>query len=1576
MAHASATCRFCGCTDDSIQVICESRCLICSRCQQVPAIRKLLVDHTIAIDVNPSTASQVTQTYLKGFCPVCECPMSSTMLSLISTFKELYRTMADDNKRMGRLVTGMELEEFSTAIAGFLKRYRATYEADMRKVAHSIGANAVENRFLACMAEIYDLHTTPTRTSLSAVMEFVADCYAAQWQAMLKNGRESMITTMMRLFNRKRFSQRTNDMRIKAVLDYLAAVTGSETPELLLFGRLIGLQPRQTATISPAWAHITACIFAASLSDRCLKTGQFIDITGQPSVADIKPKLMKMCSVPKSITLKRAIKIIELLNSDKQPFWVMAPLIPSCIEYGTKLPWDESSVLKLLNLVLFVGLFEGYNNPNASLSNCAATGAIGGAAGSGNPRTPAGGTNSAFFATPAAGRSVAGSAIPSAAASGQATPIRAQSAASGTGTPAAGAIDGAGTPMSGNNNTLPSAPNSPSRLSRRPSVGTSGNPGGTANGLREVTDDQIFSSGRVVMLRSLDALVTRLWNSSVNASASMGSLESETYFLANLHRHNYTSHLRLTFEQVYEIAEGKSISLSEFCYAMINCWDAEYATVKKAIFSGSTTFNRRGAICGHYDIHKAHMNAAERLCMTRLLHWFSDEQDFHGIDWHEVLINAKDRLFPFNVPESLLKKSVNELHYLEDTVVAELRAQRKKDALEDEEETYNASHGGSIGVGQGQAPGTPMTNAALQRFNRQQYLASQTVGYVDKIRLEDAVMDSVKREENKKHFHRAASMGPIHEGDPFAAAASAGATAAAVGGVGVDIAALAADMDDLQHKMERMSPHPAYGEAGSTLTKPVDNRSGAYGYGLNSDTDHIRNFTAGGLQRPLSPEGPLSSVPGGDPRRTTAGVEVHISEYHDGAPLVGALSPKRGETGSSSSSAQFAQPMRGSMASMASQDSAAIGTLTPPPPAALSPTLRRPPTDNATTVAPVIVGEDTGVAMDFQQQEHVTGTPTATTRHALSQVPFVPARHSSMPASVGGATMNVVDILDNDPNVLKNAGLLREPGQNNLAAAAAAADNVSRTGGAGMRSGGRGVGDITDDQTATTKGAVVNGTLLPVQVGGLSKELTELERQVQEMQIHDPHVLQPGMTHVPSAESLRGKAPYSVDYTGNMNLPAYDSTELMYRADSRRINLSLTDRQKSDQVDEKYQSILESLRKSRLDAAKQKVQNRIDRRTAMAEEAARMEAAEAAEAAAAKLDPKAVAGGSISAQGDEATPTAEVSTTLHTAGGTVLSLDSDSMSKKNPRNINSNMRQLPYLDFNKFVTEWGRVLIDLATHLSAESGVKFFSLRNRKINASIFEYIATHYFKPWQMANLLRIDIVGMRLGPSGANVLSGLFSKCCRLVHLSLNGWHMGGAGLKKVLSAIIEGGGSEHLLRLELQENDITIALESFALIGEFSNLRALDLSKNCFTLDTTTQCRTFIAAISPLKKLQSLSVAYNKIQDAGCGLVCDLAKRHLPNIRLIDFAYCFLTKDCFRILNGFLRMGGSEEARTTNLDLEEIMLQGNVFSPNEEQEISEQYSNISRVKIDTFSKYIGIAFPLRYEMRDYGLEHYFNK
>jgi hypothetical protein len=154
---------------------------------------------------------------------------------------------------------------------------RATYEAEDRRLKLATSTDAP--RSTATINEVYDLSSAALQqgrapTNPNAVMEFIVDCYTAMWQNILRNGRvpcrdvtsetksvtfecgcnagkDSMLTTTFRLFNRKRFSQRTNDMRARAILDFIAGITGSETADFLLYGRLIGLQPRQTAQPRP-----------------------------------------------------------------------------------------------------------------------------------------------------------------------------------------------------------------------------------------------------------------------------------------------------------------------------------------------------------------------------------------------------------------------------------------------------------------------------------------------------------------------------------------------------------------------------------------------------------------------------------------------------------------------------------------------------------------------------------------------------------------------------------------------------------------------------------------------------------------------------------------------------------------------------------------------------------------------------------------------------------------------------------------------------------------------------------------------------------------------------------------------------------------------------------------------------------------------------------------------------------------------------------------------------------------------------------------------------------------------------
>lgn len=122
-SSARAVCNFCSRSDNSIQVICEAKCLLCSRCQIVPGIRKLLIEHSSITDLYitpenlfcvPINSATLTR---KGFCPICEHPMSPSMLVLIEMFKESMRGANEDELA----ATGVRHKGVSTYLIDCLK---------------------------------------------------------------------------------------------------------------------------------------------------------------------------------------------------------------------------------------------------------------------------------------------------------------------------------------------------------------------------------------------------------------------------------------------------------------------------------------------------------------------------------------------------------------------------------------------------------------------------------------------------------------------------------------------------------------------------------------------------------------------------------------------------------------------------------------------------------------------------------------------------------------------------------------------------------------------------------------------------------------------------------------------------------------------------------------------------------------------------------------------------------------------------------------------------------------------------------------------------------------------------------------------------------------------------------------------------------------------------------------------------------------------------------------------------------------------------------------------------------------
>lgn len=298
----TAACHFCSLPDDSIQVICEARCLLCSRCQIVPVIRKLLVDNTefstviqtagssfnaanfvgatilgsqslFAENVNigsssPSHGPAVVMHAIRGTCPLCESALSASMLSLIQTYWEGFKVQVED-EMAGKSSPLIELEEISPLLPAFLKRFRAVYESgvpdglegDSDTLSALPMKSALKGRPAPLPAtESVDLMAA-TKTTLTSVLEFILDCYCAQWSSILRNGHDSMLTIMMRVSTKKKMSQKTNDFKTKALIDFLSSPTAADSPEIILFTHLVGMQPKSTTRISPGERYPLSSLF-------------------------------------------------------------------------------------------------------------------------------------------------------------------------------------------------------------------------------------------------------------------------------------------------------------------------------------------------------------------------------------------------------------------------------------------------------------------------------------------------------------------------------------------------------------------------------------------------------------------------------------------------------------------------------------------------------------------------------------------------------------------------------------------------------------------------------------------------------------------------------------------------------------------------------------------------------------------------------------------------------------------------------------------------------------------------------------------------------------------------------------------------------------------------------------------------------------------------------------------------------------------------------------------------------------------------------------------------------------------
>jgi len=604
-----------------------------------------------------------------------------------------------------------------------------------------------------------------------------------------------------------------------------------------------------------AWGFITTSIIAAGFCDRCIKTGQICDLSGNPNVAEFRQKVSKMAGTgsdkiysPKAISLRKAIKIIELLTQSKQPYWVMAPIIPQCVEFASKLPWDRTSLSKLLNILIYVCLYEDVKTSNGPAAH-SRTGTPGGSRYSLLLPSVAGHTQASAMPGSAGGRagSVSFNLSPDQSASTLAATAAAFSQA----------------------NSSVSSP-----------VGTPGHTGARRRGSSaDFSENLHFGSSKTIMMRNLDAQIAKLWRANPNKVVTTQGRESKMFFLSSLDKHKFPTYIPMDFEQALALAEpSQTIQLSELAYICVFCWDQEYATIKAMLTRGQTTFTRRPAIAGFYDTNKAKMTGMERMCLVRLLHWYSTEDEFLGIDWDDVELNAKERMFPFAIPPGLLEKSHNELNHLAGVLVQELKDQKNKDAAEDaaiaESGAIAAAHRklnkvrAEVEELKREEEEEVYTLEQIEKYNREQYLASHTLGYVDNFLLHNQdAMEGVHPPMSRASTARTDETVGFSRGSSRPGSSSRGGASKMHHSASMSDAFITDPTDEQSRLIENLdharssaglpttsdlAVQAAPFSAFSTKVHTADTMDRQF---VQSRADQAGDRTVGGLARPLTPHG-------------------------------------------------------------------------------------------------------------------------------------------------------------------------------------------------------------------------------------------------------------------------------------------------------------------------------------------------------------------------------------------------------------------------------------------------------------------------------------------------------------------------------------------------------------------------------------------------------------------------------------------------------------------------------------------------------------------------------------------------
>ena len=102
---------------------------------------------------------------------------------------------------------------------------------------------------------------------------------------------------------------------------------------------------------------------------------------------------------------------------------------------------------------------------------------------------------------------------------------------------------------------------------------------------------------------------------------------------------------------------------------------------------------------------------------------------------------------------------------------------------------------------------------------------------------------------------------------------------------------------------------------------------------------------------------------------------------------------------------------------------------------------------------------------------------------------------------------------------------------------------------------------------------------------------------------------------------------------------------------------------------------------------------------------------------------------------------------------------------------------------------------------------------------------------------------------------------------------------------------------------------------------NLQALDLSYNSISLEHKLQRKQFSDCLEHLKKIEIISLSYNRINDAGCALIFFTFKPEThSNLKILDLSHSFLTVKSVPLILSFI---SSSPIQLLNLSGELVLI-----------------------------------------------------